>query len=281
MNKKDWRNEMLIAFDIDGTIVNDDKQVGDITLKTLYKLKDLGHILVPCTGPNYKDIPDILYDKNLISYIIATNGTLVYDTNKDKIINSEYFTPSRFIEIIDEIKDYHPSIDYASDGMSYTSYDILNNLEAHHLPVVSCKFIRQNRTGVEDIKEDIIKNKRNINRANILFKDLDDRLHLLNDQDKFDFTISTSTNFNAEIVPKGISKLSGLKYLQNLLKLNDDEIMFFGDNQNDYEALNSNFQTILMLNGLDSLKMIAKDITKYDNNHDGVGRYLIKYFNID
>ena len=37
---------------------------------------------------------------------------------------------------------------------------------------------------------------------------------------------------------------------------------------------------MLLINANDELKIKVKYITKYDNDHDGVARFLIEYFNI-
>lgn len=271
---------MLIAFDIDGTIVNDEKELSSYTFETLNLLHHLGHTLVPCTGRNYKDIPDILYNSNFIEYVIAANGTVVYDMNNQEVIQSINFTPEEFIKVMDITEDYHPCMDYISEGKSYIAKSVLDTLEDHNVPLPSIRLIRSNRTGVANIREDIINNKRPINRANVLFKDLNDRLRILNDRDKFTFSLSTSMPYSVEIMPKGISKLTGLMFLQEKLGLTNDEIFFFGDNMNDYEAISSDYNTVAMLNGLDEVKKAAKNITDYDNNHSGVAQYLRKIFKL-
>ncbi len=37
---------------------------------------------------------------------------------------------------------------------------------------------------------------------------------------------------------------------------------------------------VAMLNGVDEVKAVCKDMTKYTHDEDGIANYLIKYFNL-
>lgn len=59
-----------------------------------------------------------------------------------------------------------------------------------------------------------------------------------------------------------------------------NEIMAFGDQDNDIGLLKAAGWGVCMLNGADETKEVAQAVTEYDVNHDGIGNYLeMHWFN--
>ena len=50
----------LIAFDLDGTILHDDKTISERSLRALYAAHERGALIVPATGRIYKGVPAAL-----------------------------------------------------------------------------------------------------------------------------------------------------------------------------------------------------------------------------
>lgn len=67
----------------------------------------------------------------------------------------------------------------------------------------------------------------------------------------------------------GINKATGIKYLQEHLNIKPDEIMAFGDSENDLEMLKYVQYSFAMDNGFDSVKKVAKYIAP-SNDENGV-----------
>ena len=81
-----------------------------------------------------------------------------------------------------------------------------------------------------------------------------------------------------EIYKKGVSKSNSIDELASVLNIKSDHIIVFGDAQNDYEMIKNHPNNYVMKNGLDRLKNIAKNVTEFDNNNDGVLVELKKIF---
>ena len=77
---------------------------------------------------------------------------------------------------------------------------------------------------------------------------------------------------------KNINKKTTLEYLAKQLKIDTDEIIFFGDGLNDLEIFSSNIFSVAMLNALKEIKEKSNDIT-LTNDQDGVITYLEKIKN--
>ena len=79
---------------------------------------------------------------------------------------------------------------------------------------------------------------------------------------------------NIETTDQGITKETGLKNLASYLGLQMDEIMVFGDNENDREMIQAAGIGVVMGNASDEMKQIADKITR-NNTEDGVA-YMVQ-----
>ena len=71
-------NVKLIAFDLDGTLLDDDKHLPPENLAALQAAHAQGIFLVPATGRILKALPEELLAPGLFRYFIFSNGALVY-----------------------------------------------------------------------------------------------------------------------------------------------------------------------------------------------------------
>ena len=96
---------------------------------------------------------------------------------------------------------------------------------------------------------------------------------LENKMDK-DATILSSSSTNLEILPFGSDKKNTVDILERYLSIDRNDMIAFGDWDNDAGMLSSVGMGIAMANGSDKAKKSAKIITK-DNNSDGIS-YALK-----
>ena len=274
---------MLIAFDLDGTILKDDKTVSDYTKHIFLNLASKGHLLVPCTGRALYSMPDYFISDELFRYSITSTGAIIYDKKADNYLLNAAFTPEEFLEIIDFLAQFKEvDIDYSINNYMYSDRYSIEHLDEYPIPEATSQYIKSSRIIIEgDIKSDIINNQRYINRANILFKDPNDRKYLLKRRYELPFTFTSSMPHNGEITPLGINKETALLKLADHLDLPYDDVIFFGDSYNDEAALASDkIRGVLMKNCKEDLINVSKRITEYTNEEDGVARYLSDYFKI-
>ena len=69
----------LIAFDLDGTLLRNDKTVSERTMKALQRAADQGIYLVPSTGRIFDAMPEVVRNMPFVRYAITVNGAAVYD----------------------------------------------------------------------------------------------------------------------------------------------------------------------------------------------------------
>ncbi|MFD0898108.1 HAD-IIB family hydrolase [Loigolactobacillus binensis] len=83
--------------------------------------------------------------------------------------------------------------------------------------------------------------------------------------------MSQNSGFNTELIGNtGIDKLTGLHKLQQRYHIADDEMLTFGDNENDLAMLTATPYGFAMKNAAATFRRQAPNVTAADNDHDGV-----------
>lgn len=69
----------VFAFDLDGTLLNSQKEIFAENLKCLNCVMDLGHQVIIATGRNLSQITPYLKTLSGVQYFITSNGGVIYD----------------------------------------------------------------------------------------------------------------------------------------------------------------------------------------------------------
>lgn len=67
----------LFIFDLDGTLLNDDRQIVPATLATLNRVLDTGHKVVICTGRSFSQLTNYIKQIPKLSAVASMNGCIV------------------------------------------------------------------------------------------------------------------------------------------------------------------------------------------------------------
>ena len=68
----------LIALDLDGTLLRDDKTISDKTKKVISKAKEQGHVVMIATGRPFRSSEMYYHELNLDTPIVNFNGAFVH-----------------------------------------------------------------------------------------------------------------------------------------------------------------------------------------------------------
>ncbi len=249
----------LIATDMDGTFLKDDKTFSQDFFKTYDNMKKEGIKFVIASGNQYH----LLYQKFLpISselIYIAENGSLIVNGTdiifKDVITKSNLQYLNQLLSSYDDIIVIYCGLKNAYIDIQYKPYEKNFIRYYHHYQYVN---------SLENIDDQIIKlaifskDKNNIK----LFDDLRAKL-------SSDLRIVSSGNHWMDIQNNTSNKGIALKKVQEMFHISKDECMAFGDQMNDYELLQSVKYGYAMQNAIQPIKDIAYDIC-LDNNQQGV-----------
>jgi Cof subfamily protein (haloacid dehalogenase superfamily) len=253
----------LIAFDLDGTIVDSKNNVCSMLIDVITELKKKGinFTLVSARVPQ-----SILRLANVIGiendFIIALNGSLIIN-HKLEIAYSKTFATNRVLNVLANIDKqisrhfYHEliwAVEYPSE-FTYLEANVFNvNVQVGEIPSLVNKITL---TGSAQL--------------------LKQAKRLLAQDQSLD--VCFSHNNYLEITCNSISKYNGLKHLAEMKGISTDEIIAFGDSENDISMLSQVGLGVAMGNALPHIKEKAKDVA---GNHDeqGAALYLTKLFKL-
>jgi Cof subfamily protein (haloacid dehalogenase superfamily) len=268
----------LIALDMDGTLLKDDKTISNRCKESLRKADELGIKIVLTTGRPIQGIKKYLEELRLIKeddYIIAGNGALVSRASDYSIISkSAILTGKDAKYIYRKIKDFNTYIH------AFTSKDDLVNKRSKFsddeekrigLKVKVIDFLNDVKDEDEILKL-VLEGEKHV---------LDEITHKVPGELFEKFTVIRSVDFMLEFMKKGCNKATGLEKLAQHLGISKEEIMAAGDADNDKEMIEYAGLGVAMRNAKDEIKELA-DFTTKSNEDDGVAYIIDKFIlNID
>lgn len=272
MNKN---NVNIVAFDLDGTLLNNQKQVGLKDYNTLIDIGKKGALRIAATGRNLYSLNRVLPPNFPIDYAIFSSGAGIYNWKTKEVLNSLHIN-------IDDIKKVLKII--APFKLNFTIH--LPIPENHHI------LIYDKHAHSTDLKNyaSFYKNYTSPINFDNLPLEATQMIVLLNSHAQLfdDFsksicglktilTTSPIDNYSMwmEIFNQNVSKANGVKWLVNYLKINEPKIFAIGNDYNDLDLLNyADFSYVVG----NAPKSIQKDfLVTVTNNENALFASILPY----
>jgi Cof subfamily protein (haloacid dehalogenase superfamily) len=261
----------LIALDMDGTLLREDKTISKETHKAIQRAKTKGVKVVLTTGRPIDGVKRYLKELDLINdddYVISYNGALVQNTKTKEVI-------AQTVMSLDDI-----------DYLYKISQELKVNI--HALTDSSCitpKWSKysQVEADINDIPLDFI-DFNNINKDTIIVKIMfiDEPEHLSHVISKLPpeiyekYTVLKSTPYFLEFLDKRVNKGAGVGILAKKLGIKTEEIICVGDAGNDLHMIQFAGLGVAMGNAFPEVKEVADYVT-LSNEDNGVAHVINKF----
>ena len=259
----------LVAIDIDGTLVNNNREITPEVFEAIQKAKAAGVKIVIATGRPLLGVKNILESLNLLDagdYVITYNGALVQATATGEAFIDEPLTYDDYVDIEMESRRLKTPLHSITMSTIYTHNRNISKYSINEAYITGLPL--KYRTAEEMAKHEIIK---------MMYIDepekLDETITKLPQRFKERYTIVKSTPFYLEILNKNASKGLDVQHLAEKLGISHEETMAIGDEENDRSMLEAVGNPVVMANGNPELKKIAKYITK-SNEASGVAHAI-------
>ena len=266
----------ILFLDLDGTLLNDSKQITPGNRAALNRALQAGHGVIITTGRPLRSAIAQARGLELDKpgcYLIAYNGAVIYDWAEQRQILRKTLTADVVRLVFEHVNAL---------GIHIQTYDTWNVLVERRCEDEALRTYC-GRTEMpwrvigsihEDLTEDPVK---------ILLIELSDpkplrkiqswvREGLAGRADSF-----FSCDEYLEIVPAGVNKGAAVKLLCEMIGVPLENAVAVGDAANDLSMIRAAGVGVAMANATDEVRTAADYVTKNDNNHDGIAE-VVEHF---
>lgn len=257
----------LIAIDMDGTLLDSQKQIPQANIDVLKEAREAGVKIVLCTGRVKSGVLPYAEELDLSGkdeYAILDNGCTTYSTKDWSLLNYHQLQASEIEDLVARVANY-PDVDVTFFDQShyFIVSDQVPELVAYDAGLVFNTVTPTTVTALKASEAPILQGMYMGEVAAL------DRFEVENDAElRQQFSMVRSQSYIYEVLPKGTTKASALIQLAQDLGISPDEVMAIGDAANDIEMLEFAGISIAMGNASEAVKALADDIT---SSHDEAG----------
>lgn len=276
------RKIRMIGVDLDGTLLNDKKQISERTMAALKKAEQRGIEIVPSTGRSFPLIPQFIKELPGAHYFITTNGAAVYSSDGESIVKNE-MSGSDAADIISMLVDELGAFACVFSGGKYIAQPKHGiklgsvPIESMIPPYASNYFNSGNLNMVESVADAVRDSEAEIVTVDLHELSEDKRKYIMEKLHDFPGLICVyGSPFNMDITRKDATKGNGLLKLGEILGIGRDEILACGDSGNDADMIRLAGFGAAMANA-DEFAKGAADFVTLSNEEDGVAEIIEKY----
>lgn len=277
----------LIVTDLDGTLLNDKKEISKESIDALLAAQKKGIAIAIATGRTYGNAFRLCQKAGLNPHIISNHGAFVYTKAQEQILGIS-IGENHVRNAVTWLKNHHYFYSICTDKYSF----IPQNTEA--------LFLNDYKTAqnlISDITEE------DVRKAAALFSSMDGKTMLAKMEDVFDRNLTFGsiaaitfdqeklrkgrTYFSAypyltmtiagrdifEMIAPSVSKGNALDHLTRHLGIPMEEVMAIGDNYNDLSMLKKAGISVAIGNAEEEVKSACQYIS-VSNNLNGVA-YIV------
>lgn len=259
----------LIATDLDGTLLDDQKNIDPSFWEVLELLTKQGVQFVAASGRQYYMLLEQFEKVKDKIIILAENGTFVKQDGRELLLNSLPLEDARYF--VKKARNV-PGSDVILCGKE-SAY-----IESDFEPFVneSLKYYKRlkrvnNLDAIEDTILKVTLWDHNIAEHNCYqhFKMYEN-----------DFKVAVAGDKYMDITHKTASKGTAIEMLQKKFGITPEETLIFGDYLNDLDMMGVGYYSYAMKNAHPKIREISRFVTRFDNNHNGVTETIKELFGI-
>ncbi|MEU4770995.1 HAD family hydrolase [Micromonospora sp. NPDC023644] len=263
----------LIATDIDGTLLRDDRTLSPHTAEVLARLSARDTPVVLVTGRPIRWLKMVYEQLAEPLPAICANGAVVYDPVTDEVLRADPLAPQLLAEVARRLRAEVPEVSFA--------VEIVDSRQMRHEAHYPLRWdadhdaIRAVETAEELLAAPAVK---------LLARSAE------HDPDAFVALVAaaleglaeaTHSSYSGlvEISAAGVTKAAGLAWYCARLGIDARDVLAFGDMPNDVPMLTWAGRGVAVANAHPAVLEIADEVTAA-NSADGVAAYLEKVFGV-
>lgn len=268
----------MVGLDLDGTLLNERKELTDHTKKVLEEACARGVQIVIATGRPMTGVPKEVLAIPGMKYIVTSNGGRVLDLETGQVVYEKPVPHKTAERILRITQRYETMNEIYFDGIGYVQENELKQVHLYVKKTPMQEYIVTTRQSIKDIweKMDAMGDK-GLDKVHALFADQKELEQARIQVEALgEVEISSSLGNNMEMNAPGVHKGEALLRLGELLEIARDEIMACGDGGNDLAMIQTVGLGVAMENAVFEVKQAADYITS-SNEEEGVARAIERF----
>lgn len=265
----------LIATDVDGTLLDEHENVTSRTREAVASAVADGATFVLATGRPPRWIAPVVDGLGFAPLAVCANGAVIYDPATDQILSARQLSVELLTELADVATRVLPGSGLAVERIGEHAHDAVTPLFVSS-PGYEHAWLNPDNTEVslaDLLAAPAIKllirqvGARSADMAEEFARHIDGTA---------DITYSTNNGL-IEIMPRGVSKASGVREIASPQGLTGGEVIAFGDMPNDIPMLAWAGHGVAMANGHPEAMAAADEVTA-PNTEDGLAQVLERFW---
>lgn len=268
----------IIALDLDGTLLNSDKQLTSANFEALKMAADAGVEIVPTTGRYFNGMPEVIRNLPFLHYAITINGASVVDLRTGETIYRAEIPNQRAREIMAYLDQLPVIYDCFMENSGWATRALQAKAGEFAMDQHVYKMLVELRTPVEELKAYLQECGKDVQKIQFFAKTPELRDQYVPELQKAfpEMVMTSSIINNLEINADGANKGDALKALADRLAIPVEETMSFGDGTNDLSMLRMAGCGIAMKNAK-SIVQEAADFVTASCDEDGVAKGIMAH----
>lgn len=272
----------VIIMDIDGTLVNDKKEITPKTKEVLLKAQEQGALLVLASGRPTSGLRKLAAELQMDKHhglFVCFNGSKVIDCQSDEVLFNQAMSVEDSKAVLEHLKSFKARPMFDKGEYMYVNDVFDNYITYKGKPFNVMQYESRGNNYILCEKRDLaafvdfeINKILTYGDPEYLQEHYQEMMAPFKDRLNCMFT----GDFYFEYTAKGIDKAKALDSALIPMGYTKDEMIAFGDAQNDKTMIEYVGCGVAMANASDDLKAVADEIT-LSNNDDGIAESLLKH----
>ncbi|CQD59690.1 HAD-IIB family hydrolase [Streptococcus agalactiae] len=271
-----------VFFDIDGTLLNDRKNVQKSTIKAIRNLKDQGILVGLATGRGPSFVQPFLENLGL-DFAVTYNGQYIY--SRSEIIYTNQLSKTTVYRLIRYAGARRREISLGT-ASGLLGSGIIGLGTSRLGQIVSSLVPRKWAKAIERSFKHFIRRikPQNIDSLMVILREPIYQVVLVATEGESEriqkqfprVKLTRSSPYSMDVISEGQSKVKGIERVGQCYGFDLSEVIAFGDSDNDIEMLSQVGIGVAMGNASQQVKENAR-YTTADNNDDGISKALAHY----
>ena len=265
----------MIAFDMDGTLLQSDHSIAQSTLEAIRRASHKGKEVVLSTGRPLSELAAYLPLLTDVRYGVLTSGAFVYDFKAKQILDKKVLDKQLVHDVLSLLDRQDMLLVVMLDGQGYVQKDQLERIDDYHLAKFKELYV-ETAVLIDDMATFLLDNQTAFEKINLYHLTPEDRTVSLNALNHHAVALVETEITGLEITAQGADKGQGLSHLCDVLGISMSSVIAVGDADNDETMIRMAGLGLAMGNANANIKSLADHVLA-DNDHGGCAQAIDEY----